>query len=263
MDIQYLYGIGANSKMVQNELESSRAVWSPSGWKVYGTLDLSNMSLHKLPLLQQVHGDLLIYDNNLSILEGSPSYVGGTFDCSNNALLDLKEGPMDVKGHYLCMSNKLQVLKGAPNVIGGSFNCDNNYLEDLQGGPEQVFGYFSCKNNALQTLKGLPNVIDGYLSVEHNPLGDIQGLPELLLGGNFYHTSPHIKGPLYGVIIQGLAMDRGMVLGDNAQQYVFHITSYSSVYKRDPKVGQKVSIITNNFGTLLEIRDVEANYGRL
>jgi hypothetical protein len=95
---------------------------------VDGNVYLSRIGLTKLPLkFNKVTGNFNCFWNNLTNLEGSPTYVGGWFDCSRN---------------------KLTTLEGSPNYINGSFICEYNNLTSLDGYPS-IFGYLECRYNPL------------------------------------------------------------------------------------------------------------------
>ena len=53
----------------------------------YGNVDLSNMNLDTIPIkFKRVTGTFDVSFNPLSSLKNSPEYVGGNFNCRNNAV---------------------------------------------------------------------------------------------------------------------------------------------------------------------------------
>ena len=105
--------------------------------------------------------------------------VEGFFNCSNNKLKSLKEGPKIVNGNYYCNDNKLTSLEGCPSIINGEFNCSNNELNSLKKGPEIVKCSFYCNDNKLKMLRGLPDV-KGKIDLSNNLLENIEDLPKLI-----------------------------------------------------------------------------------
>lgn len=79
----------------------------------------------------RVMGDFIIRHNELSSLEGCPTYVHGEFDCAYNNLKTLSGGPLEVLEHFSCENNSLKNLFGAPRRIGADFYCFANPLEEL------------------------------------------------------------------------------------------------------------------------------------
>lgn len=100
----------------------------PEDFVIKGNLDLSKMSLTKLPDLSKV----------------------------------------TVEGDFLCNRNKLTTLEGAPKKVGGNFSCASNQLTSLQGAPQEVGGNFDCFDNLLGTLYGISKEIGGSIIAEHH-----------------------------------------------------------------------------------------------
>ena len=117
---------------------------------VSGNINLSNMSLTKLPIkFSRVTGWIDLSHNNLTTLKGAPISVGGNFYCSFNKLTTLEGVPREVSGLFSCSYNNLTTLKGAPREVGGGFYCNNNKLTTLEGCPREVSGDFYCYDNNL------------------------------------------------------------------------------------------------------------------
>ena len=179
---------------------------------VSGDVELWFNKLKNIPVrFGKVSGNFLIQGNLfLESLEGSPTYVGGTFNCSRNKLTSLSFGPKQVGGNYFAMHclltslegmplevggsvalehNKLPTLKGAPREVGQHFECKFNKLTDLVGAPRVVGGLFSCTNNKITTLKGAPREVGGNFFCFKNELSSIEGISryiggDLWIGGN-------------------------------------------------------------------------------
>ncbi len=80
---------------------------------VNGVVDLTGRYLTEIPLkFNRVSSSFWCDSNQLTSLEGSPSYVGGSF---------------------LCHCNKLTSLEHSSKFIGGDFDCYWNPLESLDG----------------------------------------------------------------------------------------------------------------------------------
>jgi hypothetical protein len=111
--------------------------------------------------------------NKLLSLKNSPKKVFGNFSCSDNKLTSLIGGPKDVSGNYKCYVNSLIKLEGCPKELFGDFDCNTNILTTLVGGPVKVSGFYSCKDNKLTSLEGLPYKIGGRFTCEDNPIFEI------------------------------------------------------------------------------------------
>ena len=87
-----------------------------------------NKKVDKLPCkFGKVTGSLWCHENNLTSLEGCPSWVGGEFWCNYNNNLETLEGcPRYVGGNFFCNHNNLTSLEGCPRYVGGGFWCDEN-----------------------------------------------------------------------------------------------------------------------------------------
>jgi hypothetical protein len=87
--------------------------------------------------------------------------VGGSFDCADNELTNLKGGPQTVRDDFYCDKNNLTSLDGAPQSVGERFDCTDNKLTDLEGAPRTVGGDFYCHSNKLKSLEGAPQAVGG------------------------------------------------------------------------------------------------------
>jgi hypothetical protein len=141
---------------------------------VNGHVLLGKQKLTELPLkFNIVSGDFYCYINNLTSLDGSPTYVGGNFNCYINNLTSLDGSPTYVGGIFYCPSNLLTSLEGCPNYVGGSFYCDYNKLTSLIGDSNYVGGDFYCSYNQLTSLMGCPKEVGGDFYCSYNPISPI------------------------------------------------------------------------------------------
>lgn len=59
-------------------------------------------------------------------------YVGGSFYCDENYLINLKNSPDYIANIFNCSSNKIYSLSGSPYVVG-HYSCNFNNLQNLDG----------------------------------------------------------------------------------------------------------------------------------
>lgn len=154
---------------------------------------------------ESASADLIIARYQLSAIPpGVPDLVYGTFDCSENALTDLKgsprkctefecsfnwlqslDGAADEVTDFRCTSNReLTSLVGGPKIVKGDYRVLNNALRNLVGAPDECY-HFNCNYNKLQDLKGAPRHVGGNFRCTSNPLKSLEGAPEYI-GGKFY-----------------------------------------------------------------------------
>lgn len=138
----------------------------------WGNVYLAHKGLKHIPFrFKEVIGNFIVYDNELTTLEGCPIKLRGRFDCSCNKLTNLKGGPEIHKSdYYMCHNNKLETLEGAPKVVHGSFACWGNKLKSLAGGPEKVNKDYDCSINEITTLEGMPKEVGGDFDCSSNEL---------------------------------------------------------------------------------------------
>jgi hypothetical protein len=136
---------------------------------------------------RKIDGNFYCNENELTTLQGGPTFVKGHFDVSNNRLSSLENGPTTVNGNYNCSNNWLRTLKGAPEHINQNFDCSNNkFLTTLKDSPiDQVGGSFSCSNTRLKSLQGSPDSVNGGFDCESIGLTSLEGSPTVV-GGNFW-----------------------------------------------------------------------------
>ena len=140
---------------------------------VDGNVNLYNKDLRKLPLNFRNVSNFYCSNNNLTILEGAPTKVGGDFYCEYNKLTSLEGAPISVGGNFYCDNNNLTSLEGAPSSVGGSFNCFNNNLINLKGASSQVGDNFYFYNNNLTSLEGLEWKSFNRIDLRNNPVYEI------------------------------------------------------------------------------------------
>uniref|UniRef100_UPI0040489CD3 hypothetical protein n=1 Tax=Aliarcobacter sp. TaxID=2321116 RepID=UPI0040489CD3 len=138
---------------------------------VQGNVNLNGKILNrKLPIkFKTVDGYFDISNNKLVTLEGCPSIVTRDFNCSNNNLTSLFEGPNDV-GDFDCSHNELVNLSYAPKEVKGNFDCSHNQITSIKGSPRTIKGFFKCSNNKISSLKGGPKYIETYFDCSENHL---------------------------------------------------------------------------------------------
>ena len=124
--------------------------------------DLRGKDLKQIPLkFKNSKGCFYCDDNDLTNLEGCPTYVADSFGCA---------------------INKLTTLKGCPEYVGYDFYCHHNRLTSLKHCQEEIFGNFHCENNLLYTLEGCPKKISGNIYWGLIPVYDM--LNEILFDGD-------------------------------------------------------------------------------
>lgn len=97
------------------------------------SVDLSQWELTEFPItLRNVFGDFDCSDNILTTLKNGP-YSCQTFDCSNNDLTSLEFSPDEIMGSFICHDNKLTSLEHSPDFIEGDINFCNNPIHNFDG----------------------------------------------------------------------------------------------------------------------------------
>jgi len=150
--------------------------------EVEKSIDLSNNSLTKVLLPQNMRGNIYLGYNLIESLEGCPEEIEGGFIVDNNNLKNLIGGPEKVGAEYSCSSQKGLgdtgfSLEGCAKVIKGKFICTRNGLETLAGGPEKVGNGIDIAHNKLVDLKGNFKSVSGYVEAGFNRLVSVEGLP--------------------------------------------------------------------------------------
>lgn len=96
-------------------------------------IKLSRKNLKKLPNFTSTSEiqDLIIFENLLTSLEGSPKRITFNLDCSHNKLTDLVSSPRYIGLHFDSSFNLITSLVGCPYYVGGSVWFNNNPLCDV------------------------------------------------------------------------------------------------------------------------------------
>lgn len=100
------------------------------------------------------HGFVCAY-TKITSLEGSPKYVGWTFDCSYTNITTLEGSPEHIVGSFDCSHNKITSLEGSPKDVGGSFICNDTNITSLKGAPKKIGGTFYYMNTEINSSKGM------------------------------------------------------------------------------------------------------------
>lgn len=135
---------------------------------VDGDVRIIGTNLDKLPIkFGRVTGYFLCFNLGLKTLEGSPYYVGDSFDCSSNKLVNLKYSPVEVVKHFDCSNNNLKSLEGLSSEIGGNLYCPFNNLKELDS-VSNIEGEIHCDSftNVLK-FSGYCKKIDNHYINKH------------------------------------------------------------------------------------------------
>jgi len=82
-----------------------------------GDLNISEKKLNHLSVqFGHVSGNCLMIRNYLTSLKGAPRSVGGSFNCSHNALTSLEFAPLLCKSFY-CNNNPISSFKFLPENV--------------------------------------------------------------------------------------------------------------------------------------------------
>ncbi len=133
---------------------------------VDGDVRIIGTNLDKLPIkFGRVTGYFLCFNLGLKTLEGSPYYVGDSFDCSSNKLVNLKYSPVEVVKHFDCSNNNLKSLEGLSSEIGGNLYCPFNNLKELDS-VSNIEGEINCDNDVdISTFSGYCRKIYNHYAV--------------------------------------------------------------------------------------------------
>jgi hypothetical protein len=163
----------------------------------FGALDIESISPNK-------YGDIVVYDIELTSLDGCPKIITDGFSINNNiALTTLVGGPSEVGGSFLANYCDLRSLTGAPSTIGGDCEIEYNAnLTSLVGGPREIGGYYSVIRCSIDSLEGIPVKIGNGIYLDNNPLTSLQGINKLkemdgLIGLNYCPIASHILGVFF------------------------------------------------------------------
>jgi hypothetical protein len=164
------------------------------------------LSDFKLPDLSNItiKGNFEIADKTLTILQGMPKKVMGTFSISAENLETLEGIPEATNIHIvdgnfktlegipeakniLIVDGNFKTLKGLPKKIMGTLSISSKNLESLEGIPEAK--NIQIVDGNFKTLKGLPKKIMGTFSISSKNFESLEGIPEAknirIHGGQF------------------------------------------------------------------------------
>ena len=79
----------------------------------------------------EVGESIMVNNNKLISLEGSPKRCEAYFYCMNNNLTSLEGCPEYVRYNFLCHNNSITSLEHSPKEVGSSFNCTDNLIKDI------------------------------------------------------------------------------------------------------------------------------------
>ena len=90
-----------------------RSILNSDGlYDVEGNVDLTNMNLTELPMkFGKVNQSFFCDHNQLTTLDGAPTYVGGYFNCEHNQLTSLEGAPKEVQRNFECHHNAVKFTK--------------------------------------------------------------------------------------------------------------------------------------------------------
>jgi hypothetical protein len=117
--------------------------------------------------ISRVNGSVILERCSLTTLKGSPQYVSGDFDVSNNQITSLEGCPQFIGGTLDISDNQLRSLAGCPQKLS-SFSCGRNQFTTLEGGPQIVSGNYSCRRSQITTLRGIAKKIGGSADFSEN-----------------------------------------------------------------------------------------------
>ena len=152
--------------------------------------DLMFSKKEQLFYFDEVGGDVFPKNKRLLILKSlvsCPKTVGGNFDASKQAFVDLTGSPEYVGGSFSCSSNlDLKSLKGCPKYVGQSFDICNTGIEHIDEFPEYVGGsIYASGLKYLENFVGLPDEVNGDLTIVACEVKSLDGLPTKIKGTLF------------------------------------------------------------------------------
>jgi hypothetical protein len=160
-----------------------------------------------------VEGNFVVYNRNLTSLEGFPSRVDGNFHLIGVGLKSLVGGPTEVGGDYVCEHNPLENLHGAPWKVGKSFVCDQFILD--KG------GFYRYRDRGLKHF---------YFKFDWNPEGWIEVLE---------HGSPEAQKLMATLPF----LDPDYFSSELSRDPVRTVIKLSTIWSRlDPNVRSKIKI---------------------
>jgi hypothetical protein len=105
--------------------------------------------------------------------------IDGDLLVNNNELTSLKGSPTDVEGSVFAANNQLETLEGGPSTVDGDFKVDRNNLKNLKGLPEEISGDLHINMNPLESLEGAERtVVGGTVFIGGWPIRKVSGPKE-------------------------------------------------------------------------------------
>lgn len=126
----------------------------------HSSVDFSGWELTELPItFRNVFGNFDCCNNNLTTLKNGP-YSCMTFDCSNNKLTSLEFSPDETMDSFFCVRNLLTSLEHSPDYVSGDFSFGYNPIHNFDGLKTQFEDesiiYF--KNTPIANICGIDKV---------------------------------------------------------------------------------------------------------
>lgn len=120
----YAFDCGLTSLEGFPKILSHHKAWRGS------VVDISHNKLTSLVGLPKSgwSGNLCIYYNNITSLEGCPEHIRGDFEASHIPITNMIGGPQHVSGHCLLNNTYINTLEGFPTRIGGNIFIGNTPL---------------------------------------------------------------------------------------------------------------------------------------
>ncbi len=141
-------------------------------------------------LVVNFNGNVNLADKGLTEIPFKMGEIKGDFNCGNNKLKSLINGPSVVSGDYFCDGNLLYSLEGVALIIGNNFDCSFSLLKSLSHGPTHVGKNYNCSNNQLINLEGVPKVIYGDFNCFKNVLESLKDGPEIVKEVYYCNENP-------------------------------------------------------------------------
>lgn len=134
-------------------------------------VELGHQNLSYLPIqFGKVEGNFYIANCNLKTLKGSPRYVTGFFDCSNNNLMSLDYAPEKVND-FDCSNNKISSFKNihltATNmlliqenpIVNFNYKDIENIQTDIICMHSDIIKQYANSSNKLTTMNSIKNYV--------------------------------------------------------------------------------------------------------
>jgi hypothetical protein len=142
---------------------------------VGANINFSHNNIKIYECTASVGQDIIISHNKLINLNGMPSAITGSLDCSYNDISELGKGaPSSIGQNFVCSYNRLTNLFSNGTSIGGCYLCDHNQLNSLEGCASNVPGDFDCSYNFIGSVTTYPlPSVGGNLNCSNNRISDL------------------------------------------------------------------------------------------